>query len=179
MCNFAVIVSSSCSTDETVVADSDTEIETATSAQEIVTLSKGDDIKYEKAEISLDDTSAAFDKKMKHEKMVASLDVASSRLEDMKCAKSETSLYDASSRLDTHATRFKEVSGSMTVRKDKVDDSEPRNSDVIYSQDLIVRDINISSRRNAATNSSVPDFKRFRKVRFCYLYSMLTRSLFI
>lgn len=164
---FAVLVSSSCSTDETVVADSDTEVETATSAHASVALCTRDNTKDEKVEISLDDSPATFDK-MKHEGMETSSDAVAAGLDDTKCAKMETSLDYTSSRLGTHGTIFREGSGSVTVRKDKVDDSESRSSNIVYSQDLIVRDLNTSSTVNAAPNCSVPNFKRFRKVCFWF-----------
>ncbi|XP_061373729.1 nibrin homolog isoform X2 [Gastrolobium bilobum] len=157
-----VLVSSSCSTDETVVADSDTEVETATSAHASEAFSNGNNVKYTKTE-ELDDDSGTLNKS-KHEKMEASSDDVSTRLHDIKRAKTETCLDGASARLDTHATtNFEDGSGGIKVRKDKVDDYESGNSDIVYSQNLVVRDINVLTNTTTAPNISIPDFKRFRK----------------
>ncbi|KAJ1386980.1 SMAD/FHA domain superfamily [Sesbania bispinosa] len=159
-----VLVSSSCSTastDETVVADSDTEVETATSAHASEAFCDGNSIKYVKTE-ELDDDSGVLDKR-KHESLEASLDDVSTRLHEVKCAKAETSLDGASVRSETHATSFKDGSGGIKVKKDKVEDYESGYSDIVYSQDLVVRDTNILTNISTATNSSAPNFKRFRK----------------
>ncbi|KAI9100145.1 hypothetical protein K1719_024363 [Acacia pycnantha] len=163
-----VIVSSSCSTDETIVADSDTEVETATSSHTKETLCTGEDIKCEKAEISLDAAPSIFGN-MEFERKETSLDGVSTRLKekgDMKHENREPALlHDASSRLDTESASFREGGDGMRVtKKDEVDDYESGNSDIIYSQDLIVRDIDSSSGTNAASNSNLPNFKRFRKI---------------
>ncbi|KAK7321448.1 hypothetical protein VNO77_32101 [Canavalia gladiata] len=156
-----ILVSSSCSTDETVVADSDTEVETATSAHSNEKFYNDNNVKYEKTE-KLYDEPSTLDKR-KHERIEASSDDVSTRLHDIKRAKTETSLDGDSVRLDTHATSFKNDDGGIKIRKDKVDDYESGNSDVIYSQCLVVRDTNIRTVSRTAPNSSVPNFKCFRK----------------
>ncbi|XP_004490747.1 nibrin homolog isoform X2 [Cicer arietinum] len=156
-----VIISSSCSTDETIVADSDTEVETATSPIASEALCGGNNVKYVKTE-ELDDDSGTSDKR-KSERMEASLDDVSTRSHEIKRAKAETSLDAASVQSDTHATSFKDRTDGIKVKKDKVDNYASGNSDIIYSQDLIVRDISILTNRSSAPNSSIPDFKRFRK----------------
>lgn len=171
-----VLISSSCSTDETIVADSDTEVETATSPYASEALCGGNDVKTEelnddsgisdkrkneRVEASLDDVSASLHKR-KSERMEASIDDISTNLNEIKRAKADISL-DASVRSDTHTTIFKDGTGDIKVKKDKVDDYANGNSDVIYSQNLIVRDINKLTNRSSAPNSSVPNFKRFRK----------------
>lgn len=161
-----MIISSSCSTDETIVADSDTEVETATSPIASEALCGGNNVKYVKTE-ELDDDSGTSDKR-KSERMEASLDDVSTRSHEIKRAKAETSLDAASVQSDTHATSFKDRTDGIKVKKDKVDNYASGNSDIIYSQDLIVRDISILTNRSSAPNSSIPDFKRFRKVWFWY-----------
>lgn len=174
-----MLISSSCSTDETIVADSDTEGETATSPYASEALCGGNDVKTEelnddsgisdkrkneRVEASVDDVSASLHKR-KSERMEASIDDVSTSLHEIKHAKADVSL-DASVRSDTHTTSFKDGTGDIKVKKDKVDDYASGNSDVIYSQNLIVRDINRLANRSSAPNSSVPNFKRFRKVWF-------------
>jgi nijmegen breakage syndrome protein 1 len=179
-----VVISSSCSTDETIVADSDTEVETATSPYPNEALCDGNNVKHVQTE-ELDDDSGTSDKrrdermeaplgdvstslhKRKSDRMEASLDDVSTSLYETKRAKTEMPL-DASVKSDTHATSFKDGVGSVKVRKDKVDNYASGNSDIVYSQNLIVRDTNILTNRSSALNSSVPNFKRFRKVRFWY-----------
>src|ERR1044072_9068832 len=162
----AVLVSSSCSTDETVVADSDTEVETATSAHASEAICDGNNVEYVKIEESdSGDDSRTLDKR-KHEKMEAPVDDVSTGFYEIKHEKADTVLDDVSVRSDTHATSYKDGSGGIKIKKDKVDDYENGYSVILYSQDLVVRDINIHTNTGTAPNSSVPNFKRFRKVHF-------------
>ncbi|KAL1348626.1 hypothetical protein HN51_024619 [Arachis hypogaea] len=156
-----ILVSSSCSTDETVVADSDTEVETATSAHATETFLNGNTIQYVKTE-ELDDDSGSMDNK-KHEKMEPSAVDVSTRSIDIKQAKTASPLDDCSVKLDTHAMSFRDGSGSIKVKKDKVDDYGSGNADIIYSQDLVVRDVTRVTNTSSAQNSSIPNFKHFRK----------------
>ena len=180
----AVLVSSSCSTDETVVEDSEPEVETATSAPASDAFCNRDGIKYADAEIQLDDASSRLDK-IKNERIDMSLDDVSVRLDSIKHSRVETSLDDAlatldgkrhmrldtslddiSASLNTHSTSFRQGSSSVTVKKDEMNDSESVNLDIIYSQSLVVRDVSTPSTIDTAPNRSVPNFKRFRKVCF-------------
>lgn len=97
--------------------------------------------------------------KRKHERIEASSDDV---LHDTKRAKTETSLDGASVR--SHSTSFRNDNDDIKVKKDKVNDDESGNSDIVYSQYLIVRDTNIRTSISTAPNSSVPNFKHFRKV---------------
>ncbi|MED6204438.1 Mre11 complex subunit Nbs1 [Stylosanthes scabra] len=155
-----ILVSSSCSTDETVVADSDTEVETATSAHATETLPEGDAVQYVKTE-ELDDDSGSMDNK-KHEKIEPSSDDVSTRSNDIKQAKADSPLDDPSVKSEIHAMSFRDGSGSIRVKKDEGDYGSG-NADIIYSQDLVVRDVNRETSMRTAQNSSVPNFKRFRK----------------
>lgn len=163
-----MLISSSCSTDETIVADSDAEVETATSPIANEALCGGNNVKYVKTEEindddDGDDSSASL--KRKDERMESTLDDISTSLHEIKRAKADISL-DTSMRSDTHATSFKDGTGGIEVKKDKVDDYGSGNSDIVYSQNLVVRDINTLTNRISAPNSSLPNFKRFRKVWF-------------
>ncbi|KAH1061818.1 hypothetical protein AAZX31_02G224200 [Glycine max] len=154
-----LLVSSSCSTDETIVADSDTEVETATPAPSNDAFSNGNNVKYGKTEELYDD-SDPLDKR-KHERIEASSDDVSTRLHDIKHAKTETSLDGASAR--SHSTSFRNANDGIKIKKGMVDDYESGNSDMVYSQYLVVRDTNICTIISTAPNSSVPNFKHFRK----------------
>ncbi|XP_020212286.1 nijmegen breakage syndrome 1 protein [Cajanus cajan] len=153
-----ILVSSSCSTDETIVPDSETEVETATSAHSNEAFSNHNNVKYEKTEELYDD-SDTLDKR-KHERVEASCDDVSTRLHEIKSAKTETSLDGASVR--SHDTSFGNNDG-IRVKKDKADDYESGNSDIVYGQHLVVRDTNLHTSTSTAPNSNVPNFKRFRK----------------
>ncbi|KAL0015172.1 hypothetical protein SO802_002241 [Lithocarpus litseifolius] len=133
-----ILVSSSCSTDETVVADSDLEGETATSIQENVTVCTDEAIKV----VSKAETSMASEEPIK---FVSETDHAAIKSKDI-CG-----------------TSYRDVSCGITVKMDKVDESECGNSDILFSQDLVVRDMNIPSRFSTTTNNGVLNFKRFRK----------------
>jgi len=109
--------------------------------------------------------------KRKHERIEASSDDV---LHDTKRAKTETSLDGASVR--SHSTSFRNDNDDIKVKKDKVNDDESGNSDIVYSQYLIVRDTNIRTSISTAPNSSVPNFKRFRKV-CCGIISLAYREL--
>ncbi|MED6223371.1 Mre11 complex subunit Nbs1 [Stylosanthes scabra] len=156
-----ILVSSSCSTDETVVADSDTEVETATSAHATETLPNEDAIQYVKTE-ELDGDSGSMDNK-KHEKMEPPSDDVSTRSNDIKQSKAESPLHDPSVKSETRTMSLKDGSGHIKVKKDEVDDYRSGNADIIYSQDLVVRDVNRVTNMSTTQNSSVPNFKRFRK----------------
>ncbi|CAI8586006.1 unnamed protein product [Vicia faba] len=158
-----VLISSSCSTDETIVADSDTEVETATSPIASEALCGGNKVKYVKTE-ELDDgdDDSGTSLKRKDEGVEPTLDDISTSLHEIKHGKADISL-ETSIRSDTHATSFKDGTGGIQVKKDKVDDYGSGNSDIVYSQNLVVRYINTLTNRISAPNSSVPNFKRFRK----------------
>ncbi|XP_019456824.1 PREDICTED: nijmegen breakage syndrome 1 protein [Lupinus angustifolius] len=156
-----VLVSSSCSTDETVVADSDTEVETATSARASETLFTTHNLKFAKRK-DLDDDSGSLDIR-KNERVEASSGDVSTKLHEIKYAKMETSLDGVSVKSDTNVTSIRDSGVDIKVMKDKVDDHESGNSDIIYSQNLVVRDTNVDTNRSTVPNSSIPNFKRFRK----------------
>ncbi|XP_050288024.1 nibrin homolog isoform X2 [Quercus robur] len=64
---------------------------------------------------------------------------------------------------DICGTSYRDVSCGITVKLDKVDESECGNSDILCEQLLVVRDTNIPSRFSTTTNNGVLNFKRFRK----------------
>lgn len=124
LCSSAVVVSSSCSTDETVVADSDTE-EIATSVLATASLGTKGVVENVPHEISMN--------------------------------------YAAPKSEDNYVMSCRRSSDTSTVRG-KLDESESGNVDIIYSQDLIVRDASIPCTIATTANHRVVNFKRFRKV---------------
>lgn len=137
-----ILVSSSCSTDETVVADSDLEGEMATSIQENVIVCTDEAIKV----VSKAETSMVSEEAVKF------------------VSETETVMDHAAIKSkDICGTSYRDVSCGITVKIDKVDESECGNSDILFSQDLVVRDTDIPSRFSTTTNNGVLNFKRFRK----------------
>ncbi|CAH9069896.1 unnamed protein product [Cuscuta epithymum] len=53
--------------------------------------------------------------------------------------------------------------GSKMSTRIKIDNSESGNSDIIFSQDLIIRECNLTAKVKSASNVGVANFKRFRK----------------
>lgn len=140
-----IVVSSSCSTEETVVADSDVEVETATSIHANATTCADEAIiSLSKAEASTATACTEEDIKFVR-KTVTPMDHAAVKSEDS-CVMS-----------------YRDSTHGKTVGRDKVDDSECGNADIIYSQDLVARDMDIPSNINATANNGVLNFKRFRK----------------
>lgn len=125
----AVVVSSSCSTDETIVADSEDEVETATSVHEITAVSSEAPI----------ETVAKIEEKMDQ----------------------ATTKYFTSFRPTTTGGGG---GGGIPPIRDGIDEPEIGNSDIIYSQDLLVRDMNMPSTTTSTVNFEVLNFKCFRKV---------------
>lgn len=140
----AVVVSSSCSTDETIVADSEEECEAITSIHKpgASSVRPTGDVNRE---IPLSNVI-----KVEEEAPNIKNDI------EEKIALS----YDATKLEEHHAASFE---GGLTARKHKVDKSEEGNSDIIYSQVLVVRDSALPFTVSRTTDHRVPNFKRFRK----------------
>lgn len=154
---FAVVVSSSCSTDETVVADSDVEMETAISVRKSSGAHEIESNEHEmKEEISvhtLQSVEPTGTGEMPFH-TIESLEYQSKRDISTDCAvdkpKSDHVLRDGSE--------------SMIGKVHKVEDSESEKVDIIFSQDLIVRDTYVPASVNSSMNGAVINFKRFKKV---------------
>ncbi|XP_057470030.1 nibrin homolog [Actinidia eriantha] len=147
-----VVISSSCSTDETVVADSDEEAETA---------------------ISVDMSAAVITTECtKHEiKKESSMDHAATRLGSPKVTCSTDKGYTVMARRDqvdkpeSGNPYINSSDGDNTIlaRRDHVDEPENGNPDIIYSQILIVRDTNVPVSDYSSIDAGVPNFKCFKK----------------
>lgn len=125
----AVAVSSSHSTDETIVAESDVEMDTATSDHIASAARSEAATRYEEKEELLKNHEDGTSDKM-------------------------------------NISSFKVEEGGLIERKHKGDESitsENQNSDIIYSQDLIVRNA-VSSSLNHSLKKNIVNFKCFRKV---------------
>lgn len=67
---------------------------------------------------------------------------------------------------DSRGGGFRDGNNSMLTSREKAGDLECENSDIIYSQNLVVRDLYVASTIGSTTNNGVLNFKRFRKVLF-------------
>lgn len=80
-------------------------------------------------------------------------------------SKEEQILYDVGNRsIDSRGMGFRDKNNSMATSGDKVDKSECGNSDIFYSQYLVVKDLRLSASMQSTENNGVLNFKRFRKV---------------
>ncbi|KAI9161243.1 hypothetical protein LWI28_015687 [Acer negundo] len=84
--------------------------------------------------------------------------------ESLKCPKKEEISINlaANKSEDTSATSFRDKSNTMTTGRDKNDESE-HNSDIIFSQDLVIRSYNLPATISSTANNGLLNFKRFRK----------------
>ncbi|KAI8536652.1 hypothetical protein RHMOL_Rhmol10G0273800 [Rhododendron molle] len=143
-----VMISSSCSTDETVVADSDVEAETATSVDLSVAIKPVETTKHE-------------------------TDHAATRLGSDNITCSVGRDYDTTARkdeVDKLESGNPDISSSdqdntITARRYRIDEPESGNPDIIYSQILVVRDTNLPASDFSSTDNGVPNFKCFKKSR--------------
>lgn len=141
VCSFAVVVSSSCSTDETIVADSEAEVETITSLVHATATGRSDEVT--ETVTSVHPVTAAHSQAVIEtvDKMDGPKDCAG----------------------NNNMVNFRPSSASSHVKNDRLSESERENLDIIYSQYLIVRDIKSSPVSRTANNEAI-NFKRFRKV---------------
>lgn len=163
-----MVITSSCSTDETVVADSDTEIETATSVHASVTLDTMKSAEHESKEKTEFCTLSSDDQDGKEHITVTKIESPDNE------SKGDISTYLAveKSKRIGQAPCVKDIHHSKMARGHDVEESDSKNSDIIYSQDLIIRHTNLPTEAHSSMNSKVLNFKRFRKVNeFCCLFS--------
>lgn len=143
---FVVVISSSCSTDETMVADSDAEEEETTSSVHMIDSTEKAETPEKPAAIVIEDSPVTIlEKTMNFNEF-----------------KRVNLLADTENR--GHIDE-KNSSNSVTIRRDRNDEPETGNSEIIYTQDLIVRDLRSSRKVQSAGEEGVVDFKRFRKVK--------------
>ncbi|CAL9219329.1 unnamed protein product [Arabidopsis halleri] len=140
----SVVISSSCSTDETVVADSDAEEEEITSSVHMIDATEKAETPEKPAAIVIEDSPVTI----LEETM------------DLNEFKSVNLLADTEDR--GHIDE-KNSGDSVTIRRDRNDEAETGNSEIIYTQDLIVRDLRSTRNVQSTGGEGVVDFKRFRK----------------
>lgn len=179
-----MLVTSSCSTDETVVAESDVEAEaeTATSVRTpaaINLISSAEDERETKigaheteprAKDFKEETFVHVIESVEHEDEVK-IDAGETehRSQGFLPTKRESFKLDSpyqsavmSEKVDTTLSR--DGDEGITTRKDKGHSCDSENPDVIYSQSLIVREPNSKQFGHSSRNDPAVNFKRFRKV---------------
>ncbi|OVA10350.1 Forkhead-associated (FHA) domain [Macleaya cordata] len=153
----SILVSSSCSTDETIVADSDVEMDTA-ATHGVAADAQTEAIKHEDEAITADRGNS-----LQEDKAITTGDHAKSQQEDEAITTAE---HANSPTKKFQLPSLKVVDGIIIEKRDKGDESDTsvvRNSDIIYSQDLIVRDTNPPALVRSSTVRGVVNFKRFRR----------------
>ncbi|KAL6521436.1 Mre11 complex subunit Nbs1 [Orobanche gracilis] len=185
MTSAPVLVTSSCSTDETVVADSDVEMETDASirtSMAVNVMESADDERTRKIEIHQKEYSVEVSGKENIFRIIESSELDSGGISAAFKTNEHESQRSPPPNRDTlkcdsssYRTNFKSDDEYMTssrnideegiaMRKGKVIASENENVDIIYSQDLVVRDSNKPQPRHSSINDAAVDFKRFRKM---------------
>ncbi|KAK9106313.1 hypothetical protein Syun_022324 [Stephania yunnanensis] len=125
----AIVVSSSCSTDETIVADSDVEMDTAATDHAAANPSLEETVKRE------DEEEVSRSRK---DSVVERIQIPELRVED------------------SHTIQKRE-------KANELDMTENECSDIIYSQDLIVRDVRSSASVQPSATEHEVNFKCFKK----------------
>ncbi|KAK1361878.1 nijmegen breakage syndrome 1 protein [Heracleum sosnowskyi] len=152
-----VVITSSCSTDETVVADSDEEIETAASIPNSVAL---DTTKIEESESKRKANDFIVMSDQGDEGHISDTNIESLHNESMEDI------------ITNHGNERVETSGQMACSEDRfcskvtrgMKDEDTKNSDIIYSQDLVIKDLKLPAKGLSSRNNTVINFKRFRKM---------------
>ncbi|KAJ0089352.1 hypothetical protein Patl1_32450 [Pistacia atlantica] len=184
--DLTVLISSSCSTDETVVADSDVEAQTSSLVNATSAATTEEAPKYlRKDEIFVNyanNSMTGSREKAKEADVVVLTEEAPKYLtiEEISINHANSSMAESREKVDEADTqvlskeppkylRKEEISinhanNSMTRCREKADESECEHSVVIYSQDLVVRDLNLSATFSSTATNGVINFKCFRKV---------------
>ncbi|WOG97469.1 hypothetical protein DCAR_0416809 [Daucus carota subsp. sativus] len=155
-----VVIASSCSTDETVVADSDEEVETATSIPNSVAL---DTINIGESEGRREaDVFIVMSDDQGDEGPISRTNIESPH--------NESKMDVVTNRGDESVEKSEQVACSedrycgKMAREMKDEESDAKNSDIIYSQDLVIRDLKLPAKARSSMNNTVVNFKRFRKM---------------
>ncbi|XP_031107092.1 nijmegen breakage syndrome 1 protein [Ipomoea triloba] len=169
-----VLVTSSCSTDETVVADSDAETESGAESGHdtapVCLLESADQDDKEKTVIDV--VESTENKKKSESSMLFVKSMEDDHMRDINFATSKSTKHvDDKEIPDKNSSLIKPEGGCSMMVGVKTDiemskrseiDLKSGNSDIIFSQELIIRERNLPTLVNSSTNG-VANFKRFRK----------------
>ncbi|GMH13279.1 hypothetical protein Nepgr_015120 [Nepenthes gracilis] len=162
----SVVVSSSCSTDDTVVADSDAETESATSDHPAAATASTNAAECQsKAEKSRNHAAPSLESAQMTNLMECNNKMASDVNEPAERESKGEISKDVAASASRHLqiADFIECNNKTVVRGEKDNLPESGNPDILYSQNLIVRDVNSPISAGSATDDTVINFKRFRK----------------
>ncbi|XP_042039442.1 nijmegen breakage syndrome 1 protein-like isoform X3 [Salvia splendens] len=172
MASAPVLVTSSCSTDVTVVADSDVEMETATSVRTSAAVNLISSAEDEcETKMGIHETERS-ERNCKAENVVHVIEST----EHDSVAKTEAGATDPGSpgflhskgealKLDTpYWSSISRDRDEHMTRNDEGHPSDSENVDIIYSESLIVRESNSVQFDHSARNGAAANFKRFRKM---------------
>lgn len=161
----SVVVSSSCSTDETIVADSDAETETVTSDHPITDNALARRAHDESEKPAFSEHATVTSEATQRTEFMRQNSRTMIREEDKQATEYESkeykSLNHAASMGNDHTMNF--VEPNRAVARKTEDNPELGIVDILYSQNLIARDINPQFATGNATERGVINFKRFRK----------------
>lgn len=146
---FVVVISSSCSTDETVVADSDAEEEETTSSVHMIDATEKAETPEKPAAILIEESPVTILEETMNLNEFKSVNLL---------ADTEIKGY-SDEKNPSYSVR------DVKIRRDRNDEPECGNSEIIYTQDLIVRDLRSIRNVRSTGEEGVLDFKRFRKVK--------------
>ncbi|CAH2055277.1 unnamed protein product, partial [Thlaspi arvense] len=145
----SVVISSSCSTDETVVADSDAEEKETTSSVHMIDATEKAETPEKPAAIVIEESPVTV----------------LEETENLNEFKSVNLLADTEMKGYSDEKNPSDSVPDVTIRRDRDDEPECGNSEIIYTQDLIVRDLRSIRNVRSTGGGGVVDFKRFRKAR--------------
>ncbi|KAG5623014.1 hypothetical protein H5410_008232 [Solanum commersonii] len=169
-----VLVTSSCSTDETVVADSDAETE-STKSDHIAAAScsietsehdsKGTNSRHKLESVEYHNEDKCTVQIVMPRDKVSTRDTSPSSTKHIKhdgghIPHDDATIHDPEGG---YIRRLGVKSDNTVVKEDNTDQQENGKLDIIYSQDLIVRDSIMSLPVSSSSNGGVTNFKRFRK----------------
>lgn len=176
-----MLVTSSCSTDETVVADSDAETEIgAESGHDTAPVQLDDSTDHDnKEKTAMDAIESTENMNTNESSMLFIKSVEDDHKRDINFATSKSIKHvDDKEIPDNNSSVIKPEGGcSMMVgvktdikmsKRSEIDNLKSGNSDIIFSQELVIREHNVPASVDSSTNG-VANFKRFRKVNFILL----------
>lgn len=164
------IVLSSSSTDETIVADSDAETDSANSGQptgspEVNRAIKYDDTKEEtnKYNVAPSCEDVQSKKTMEESRVIIEIKESDEPGEQESKMDPPKDSFAPNSGNDP-STSFVEINDRAVVKGKMDDGPEGGCSEVLYSQTLIMRDLNMMKTARSRPDDKVVNFKRFRKI---------------
>ncbi|KAK9678005.1 hypothetical protein RND81_11G181300 [Saponaria officinalis] len=164
----SIVISSSCSTGETIVADSDaeTEPETESATSKHPTMTNIAAVKEcDTTEMRTFKTRMDRPSKTDQTIEIKPHNIKKTNFDKETISHEQKEVYHAKSSATSlgsdKVTHF--VESNRALASAKVENMESSNADILYSQNLIVRDMIPQVSRNSYSQDGVINFKRFRK----------------